>query len=186
MAVKWVQLLRLWLPIAVALTALSALVYTAVQQDLRLSANDPQVQVSEDIAAALADGREASSLLPAGKVDVSKSLALIVILVDESGKATASSAELDGAGPLPPTGVFDYSRTHGQNRFTWQPARGARLATVVTHYSGRSGSGFVLAGRSIREVEAREDVVRNLVTVGLAAALAATLIVCGVVSLERT
>ncbi len=37
---------------------------------------------------------------------------------------------------------------------TWQPERRVRIATVVVRYEGRE-SGFVLAGRSLREVEER-------------------------------
>jgi hypothetical protein len=53
-------------------------------------------------------------------------------------------------------GVFDYVRQHDQDRITWQPEPGVRIATVVAGYTG-SQSGFVLAGRSLREVEKRES-----------------------------
>ncbi len=50
MARRSTVVLRLWLPIAVALSAVTFLLYAAVQQELRLSANDPQIQLSEDLA----------------------------------------------------------------------------------------------------------------------------------------
>jgi hypothetical protein len=41
-----------WLPLAVAITILAGLVYATVQQSLRQGANDPQIQLAEDTAAA--------------------------------------------------------------------------------------------------------------------------------------
>ncbi|MFL6464517.1 MAG: hypothetical protein ACJ73N_08945 [Bryobacteraceae bacterium] len=35
---------------------------------------------------------------------------------------------LDQAVPVPPPGVFDYLRSHGSNKFTWQPRRDVRIA----------------------------------------------------------
>jgi len=63
---------------------------------------------------------------------------------------------LDGKEPVIPTGVFASTQNSGETRFTWQPRTGVRSAVVVDYYKGAS-SGFVLVGRSIREVENRED-----------------------------
>jgi hypothetical protein len=52
--------------------------------------------------------------------------------------------------------VLDYVRTNGEDRITWQPAPGVRMASVVVGFQG-TRSGFVLAARSLREVEKRED-----------------------------
>jgi hypothetical protein len=49
-------ILRQWLPIVVVITALSGLVYVAVQQALRQDANDPQIQMAQDAAETLARG----------------------------------------------------------------------------------------------------------------------------------
>jgi hypothetical protein len=46
--------LKFWLPLAAAVTMLSGLVYIAVQQNMRIGANDPQIQLAEDAARALA------------------------------------------------------------------------------------------------------------------------------------
>ena len=42
-----------WLPLAVAIIIMSGLVYVVAQQNYRLTANDPQIQIAQDIAAAL-------------------------------------------------------------------------------------------------------------------------------------
>jgi hypothetical protein len=79
-----------------------------------------------------------------------------LIIFNANGIPIASSAQLDGQTPTIPSGVFDYVRQNGEDRFTWQPQTGVRSAVVVTQNKG-SNSVFVLAGRSLREVEKRED-----------------------------
>jgi hypothetical protein len=159
------EIARHWLPLAALATILCALIYLVVQQDLRLSANDPQIQLAEDAAAALASGQSPQALVGAGRTDLAKSLAPYLIIFDESGKVLASSAELAGETPLPPPGVFPDGLKQGELRFTWQPQVGVRSAAVLTHFEGKT-PGFVLAGRSLREVEKREDTV--LILVGIA------------------
>jgi hypothetical protein len=61
-----------------------------------------------------------------------------------------------------------------EDRITWQPAPGVRVAAVIVPYGGQQ-PGFVLAGRSLRLVEQREDALLRDVAGGLAAGLAVTL-----------
>ena len=165
---------------AVIVTGFSGLIYTAVQQDIRQSADDPQIQMAEDTAAKLANGQQVQNVVPSEKVDIARSLAPYIIVFDTSGKPIASSAVLDGQIPTIPPGVFDYVRQHGEDRITWQPQPGVRSAVVVTQFQGPN-SGFVLAGRSLREVEIREDDILHIVEVGwlgmLLVSLLATVII---------
>lgn len=142
----------LWLPIAVALTGLAVLVYGAVQQDLRLSANDPQIQLAEDAAARLDAGATASAVVPADAIDLATSLDTYLIVFDATGSVVRSSAKLHGTVPTVPAGVFQAVRQGGQDRITWQPDPSVRSAAVIQPWHG----GFVLAGRSLRLVEERE------------------------------
>ena len=159
---------------AIAIVAMSGLVYLIVQQVLRQEANDPQIQLSEDLAASLSSGQAPSGGLPAQQVEISTSLAPFVMVFDDAGKVLASNALLDGATPQYPAGVLDYVRQHGQDRVTWQPREGVRQATVVTRFSGPAGSGFVMAGRSLREVEERETFTLLACAVACVLTLAAT------------
>ena len=133
-------------------TAIFGIIYATTQQALRHSANDPQIQMAEDAATALNMDANPQTL-PAGHVILQESLAPFLIIYDDSGKPIASSGYLAGKIPVPPNGVFDYTRNAIEDRVTWQPAPGVRIAAVITRYN----SGFVLAGRSLREVERRED-----------------------------
>src|SRR5262249_54008481 len=138
-------------------TVLCFLVYLAVQQTLRESANDPQIQMAEDAATLFSSGAALSPALlqPAQPIDVAKSLAPFMIFYDDDERVVASTGALRGQPPSPPPGVFDYVRQNGEERGTWQPEPGVRIASVVVRANG-TRAGFVLAGRSLREVEKRE------------------------------
>jgi hypothetical protein len=171
------NILRQWIPLAVVISALCGLVYLAVQQELRQSANDPQIQIAEDAGRALENGAAADSQVPADPVAVESSLAPFVMVFDDSGKVAGSSATLRGETPQLPAGVLDYVRTHGEDRVTWQPESGVRIAAVVVRING-AHPGFVLAGRSLREVEVREDNALTVAGVAWAFTLAASLAAC--------
>jgi len=153
---KYTTILTAWLPLAVAITALCFLIYVAVQQEYRQSANDPQIQIAEDIAQSLTAGQQPQVPPNTARVDIAKSLAPYMIIYDETGKLITSLAQIDGKNPKIPQGVFQHAKQYGQNRFTWEPKQGVRSAVVLAHYQG-SQPGYILVGRSLREVEKRED-----------------------------
>ena len=157
------KVIRVWLPLALIISALCALVYLVEQQVLRMGANDPQIQWAEDAATALTKGSSAESVIPVNKVNIAASLAPFMIVFDDSGKPVASSALLHDQIPAYPVGVFDYVRKNGKDRVTWQPEPGVRIASVVVAYSGAQ-NGFVMAGRSLRETEKRIDLVGTYAT----------------------
>ena len=169
------QIFKKWLPLAIITAGLCGLVYITMQQSLRIGANDPQIQIAEDNARALNAGVSIESLVPTTKVEIADSLAPFLLVFDDSGKVLASSATLHGSVPAYPVGVLDNVRQTGEERVTWQPETGVRMATVVTMYN----NGFVMAGRSLREVEKRIDQVGLISGLALAAIWAATLLATG-------
>ena len=171
------SILRQWIPLAALAAALCGLAYAVPQQVLRQSANDPQIQLAEDAAAALARGEPASGLVPEGSVEMSQSLAPFVMIFDDGGQVLASSARLHGQTPTLPAGLLDSVKALGEDRVTWQPESGVRIAAVVV----RAPSGYALAGRSLREVEARENQVELLSGLGLLATWAGLLVAVAVV-----
>jgi hypothetical protein len=166
-------ILRAWLPLAVAVTCVCGLVYVTAQQMLRLGANEPQVQVAQDWAAALEEGASPDSIGNAGKVDIAVSLSTFLAVYDDAGKLLTTSGELRGAAPVLPAGVLDYARNHGENRVTWQPEPGVRIAAVVERYGGPK-PGFMVAARSLRETERRDDLLMQLSALAWLATLGAT------------
>ncbi|GEM_PF-3869856 len=65
------------------------------------------------------------------------------------------AALLNGIAPVPSIGVFENAKIRGRNIFTWEPQSGVRVATVIVPYYTveGGGSGFVLVGRSLCEME---------------------------------
>lgn len=164
-----------WLPFAAVSTIISALVLVTVQQNLRLSANDPQIQMAEDAAAAIGAGEPVPNPPPQASVEISSSLAPFLAFYDDGGKVLATNAKLGTLLPSLPPGVFAYVRAHGEDRVTWQPKPGVRIAAIITRYQGKK-SGFILAGRSLREVEARINRLEIMVAVAWLAALIASFV----------
>lgn len=136
-----------------------ALVFAAVQQDLRMGANDPQIQMVEDAAARLDGGASPASVVSAPAVDLARSLAPFTIVFGKDRRPLASSAILDGQTPQPPAGAFDAVANGGRSEITWAPRPAVREAAVIVAYR----DGYVLAGRSLRIVEQREDALGQVV-----------------------
>lgn len=157
---------------SLVLVLIFGVAYTIVQQVLRSGANDPQIQIAKDSAAVLARGEEPAFMASNvyGQVDIAKSLAPFLITYDGAGKPLAATGKLNGKMPAPPAGVFAYAKKHGENRLTWQPAKGVRIAAVLVYYGG-GREGFALSGRSLLEVEKRESAAENLAAFGLIASI---------------
>lgn len=172
-------ILKYWLLTAIIISGLCFIFYAVIQQEMRSNADDPQIQMAEDAATRLASGQQVQTVVPTEKVDIATSLAPYIIIFDSTGKPIASSAQLDGQTPTIPTGVFDYVRQNGEDRITWQPQPGVRSAIVVTQFKG-GNSGFVVAGRSLREVEIREDDALHITLLGMVGMLLVTFVVTAI------
>jgi hypothetical protein len=178
------SLLLPWLPLAVLCVAGPLFIYAMAQQVYRQSANDPQIQIAEDTAAKLQNGASADEFVSDQTVNVADSLSPFIIIYDQNGKVIQSNAQLNGKTPeLPQAVLSDMQADKGslpwklepadERRFTWQPEPGVRLATIITQFDGKQ-SGFVLAGRNMREVERRIDSAMALAIAGTVGLLAAT------------
>jgi hypothetical protein len=151
-----------WLFIAGLGTIIIGFTYVAAQQDLRQGANDPQIQIAEDTARVLERGGDPREVLAQTQAtDIAESLAPYLVVFDASGKPIAGSGLLDGNLPTLPADVFDYAKSYGEDRLTWQPQADVRSALVIVPYGGTQ-PGFVLAGRSLREVEKREGALSSM------------------------
>ncbi len=149
------KLLFAFVPLAVVMTLALMAVYGAGQHLLRQGVNDPQIELAEDTSAALRTGAPVASLSLPNPVDFAVSLAPFVNVYDANKQTVASSGHLSGKVATPPLGVFDYARVNGEHRFTWQPRKDARIASILVYYKGPTSEGYVLAGRSVREQENR-------------------------------
>lgn len=161
-------MIKRFIPLALILVVIFGTIYTVAQQSLRLGANYPQIQIASDLARDAAAGKKITP--DTQKVDLSLSLAPFVIVLDENLKVISSTAVLDGKQPIPPKGVFDFAKTNPDNRITWQPKKGVRLALVVKYFSGAQ-KGYIAVGRSLTETEKLDNTLLKLTGFGLGSAL---------------
>lgn len=180
-----------WLPLAGAVTGVLLIVYAGIQQNYRQTLNDPQIQMAEDAAQAIRSDVSLNQIVPVGSVgtvDLATSLAPWIGVYDAEGNALVSSGTLDGAPPKPPKGVFDATKNGlppivghhltvdfpaNENRISWQPASDVRQAIIVVYVPQTKQ--FVVAGRSMREVEEREEKLGAIIFLGWLLLMAATL-----------
>ena len=156
-----------WLPVAGAATVLAFAIYAGVQQAQRTGADDPQLQIARDAAAALASGASPQEVASGPQVDVAHSLAPWLAIYGADGTPLAATGSYGGKPPVIP----DRARSDAQGgelTFTWEPIDGLRLATVVEPYPG----GTVVAARSMQLVEQREARTLEIAAVAWLAAMA--------------
>jgi len=83
-------------------------------------------------------------------------------MYDKQYQPIRSSGFLDGKFPQLPAGVFEYVKAHGEERITWQPRKGIRMAMVVLE-AAYPAAGFIALGRSLNEIESREAQLSTMV-----------------------
>ncbi len=166
-----------WLPFAATIIVLSGMIYCAAWNNYRSNANDPQVQIAEDVVIAIGQGQPADGLVPAlGTTELGSTLSPFLMVFNATGTIIGSSISVDGKNPELAESVLAVAKTEGQNRTTWEPKVGVRAAVVIMPYKDSTGEGFVVAGRSLREVDARAKMVLMEIVIGTIAGLAVTLI----------
>lgn len=141
------------------ITVMLGVIYASVQQVYRTSADDPQVEMVNDLSTKLQQGKSIDNFFN-DTINISQSLSPFVAIYDKAGKPLRSSGFLYGKLPDLPSGIFDFAKLHGEHRVTWQPGSGVRIAVVIKSTSS-SAVGFAASGRSLKEVEVREH---NLIT----------------------
>lgn len=141
------------LSLVAVISSYCLLIYWTNQQILRQSSYDPQIEIAEDTANLLNSGQNINTILPSSKVDPSISLAPFIIVYNTQGSVTATTVILNNQTPNLPPGVLDFTKVHDQDRLTWQPQAGVRVAAVVTRFN----NGYVLAGKSLIETEKRTE-----------------------------
>lgn len=165
-----------WLPLGIAITVICALVYFLAWQALRMQANDPQVEISEELSKAVMEVEDPAQFDPPQKLDISKSLSAYWIVYSQDGKALAGNGQINNSLPEVPVKLLEASNAKKESRVTWQPSGGAdRQALVIRPYEGVS-KGYVAAGRSLRELDFRLKNLMVLTTLGWIVAMAASLL----------
>lgn len=149
---------------AMIVTVLCGLIYVSVQQAHRSAGNDPQSQIASDLKAAIENNRSIMQYMTNDSTELSESLSVFKTIYNKNGEPIQSTGFINGQLPKIPKGVFDFTNKNDEDVFTWQPQRGVRMAMVVKKIKS-SQTGFVAAGRSLKEVEKRESDLTTMVFV---------------------
>jgi len=169
----------LWALLMVICYGLVGFTYYATQQNYRLTANDPQIQLTEDGTTQLNQGQQPKTVIDSHDVDIASSLAPFTIIIDKQLNIIATNANYNGATPpLPPHGVFPDADIKGELRFTWQTESGLRFATVVHP----TKAGYIVAARSLREVEKRESLLTQTMILGLGLLMLGSFIIIAILA----
>jgi hypothetical protein len=155
------KVLLKWFPLAIVITMLCGIAYVIMQQNYRMNANDPQIQIAHDVILNIEAGSDPKSIDDLTKIEMAKSLSPFVIVYDKDKKVIANESTLNGESFLPPANTLDnvgkkynyfiFTQPINENRFTWQPQKDVRIAAVLVKYD----NGYVLAGRNMKEIETR-------------------------------
>ncbi len=154
----------IFLLLVILATVLLGTVHLSVKQVYRSNANDPQVEVVEQVSGIIKQDIPLDAIIgQSEQIDLATNLGLFVMIFDKDKKMVGSSMTLDGQVPTPPDSAFEGAKQPEGNRFTWQPKDDVRVAAV---FKAVDDKGYVLAGRSLKEVESREIELTRVVVIG--------------------
>ncbi len=163
---QFLSVISHFLPLKIVIIGLAVLIYASAQQIYRQSLNDPQVEIVGNMQIALLLGAQPVDIVGRAQMfDVSKSLTPFIAVFDESGNVLESTATVGTTTLHIPEGVLAYAKEHGENRVTWEPVKGTRIALVVRPVAIESGW-FVASGRNMKETEMRINDIGKMIAIG--------------------
>jgi len=173
---KYATVFKAWFGYAAIITLACGIIYITVQQDFRLSANDPQIQMAQDAAIAIDKGGDPKVVAGTGMpLELSQNLSPYLVVYDPAGNVVAGSATLNGKALKIPQGVIDYIRKNGRDAASWQPEPGVRQAMVGVSTAKKNY--IVVVGRSLGPTEERIDRLGEQVAFGWVMSLIGLLVV---------
>lgn len=169
--------------LAVIITLIYGSIYGSVQQVYRSLANDPQVDVVDQLAGIIKQDIPLEAIIgEADQIEIADSKGLFVMVFDKNKNLVGSSAVLNGKALSLPSGVFDQANQDAGNRFTWEPEKGLRMAVVLKQIDDK---GYALAGRSLKETELRTNQITTMLIVAWTLSLLVTLVLSLVLKPRR-
>lgn len=143
------------------ITIVMVLIYAGIQQTYRSNANDPQVEIAYDLRDRL---QKSKPILFDDTVELESSLSVFKELYDGNGNPIQSNGLLNGKLPQLPKALFEYAKTNGEHWITWQPQRNVRMAVGIVKVNS-DNTGYIVVGRSLKEVEERVSRLTTIVII---------------------
>jgi hypothetical protein len=142
----------------------------------RTLANDPQVQIAADTVEEIQAGKDPKTYTASNKTDIATSLNPYVMIFDADGTLITSSATLDDNDPSVPVDALKHADDDTQHHLTWEPKDDVRSAIVIQKYTFNDTTGYVVAGRSLRETEDRIELLMKEIALGWAITMIASFV----------
>lgn len=162
------KVLKFFLPMAICITYSALMIFFVGQKLIRENANNPQLQISREMAGALTGDIDVAQKFFSVQVNYKKSSLPFFMNFSETGKLLASNGIYGEKVELPPQDIMEYAKSRSDYRFTWKLPGGTKVAAVTNRYEGKE-PGFVLVARNLTENEQANKELTKLVFIGLLA-----------------
>lgn len=164
----------IFLALVILVSLIFASICWAARGTMRQAANDPQVEVTDQVAGIIRQGVPLDAIVGgAEQIDVVQSDALFVMIFDKDKNLAGSSAVLNGQPLSVPGESFDQAKATGDYRFDWQVSDDRKVAAVMKPVDD---TGYVLAGRSLAEYEKRANALSQPLWIGWIASVLTSLL----------
>jgi hypothetical protein len=163
-ALEHYRAVAIFVTLVALVSVLFVTIYCSAHTVFRQQANDPQIEVTEQVAGIVRQGIPLNAIISnAEQIDLASSKALFVMIFDKERTLVGSSAQLNGAAPSVPSEVFDQANEKGEYRFDFEPTENLKFAGVMKKIDD---SAYVLAGRSLSEMEVRVATLKQPLWIG--------------------
>ena len=172
---------RLGLAVLALGIGLTFFCYSAIQQVIRLGADDLPARMAHRAAVSLSNVDPKVAIGPALTATPEREVYPDIYVFDEKGRVVAtnvSGVSRTSTIQAPPVGSFAYARSHSDNRFTWKPGNGLRQAAVLIHNADNKG--FAMATQSLTE---REKLISEIGELAFATVLGVVIVAVGIIVL---
>lgn len=147
------RVIAIFLTLVLMSTIAFAAIFFSSRNSLRQQANDPQVEVTEQVAGIMRQGAPLDAIVSgAEQIDLATSDTLFVALYDKDKNLAGATATVNGQPLSIPAESFDQASVNGGYRFDWVVTDGREIAGVMKQVDDL---GYVVAGRSLAEYELR-------------------------------
>lgn len=173
-ALERYRVVSIFLILVVIFSTIFVSICYAAKGVLRQQANDPQVEVTDQVANIIRQGAPLDVIISgAEQVDLSKSGALFVMIYDKDKNLVGSSAVLNGQPLSLPVEALDKAKGFNDYRFDWEVSEYVKAAAVV---KAVDEIGYVVAAKSLAEYENRANTLSQPLWIGWAVSIILALV----------
>lgn len=174
----------IFLSLVLLVTTIFVSICYASRAVFRQAANDPQIEVTEQVAKIIEQGVPLEAIISSAEVvELNDSKALFVVIYDGEKNLVASSATLDGQSLSIPAEQVALASGQDTHRFDWQPKDELKFALVSKKVGD---SAYIVAGRSLAETTLRMESLRPILFGGWIVSILFSLLITFLIRPQRS